>query len=591
MKNGWKTTKEKIKNILEDPKLRDHQKALLTEFSKHITAFTSEDGVLARLYTLREFGLFIKKPFDKAVKTDLEAFIKYKLDPNRTGVTSNRTLKVSEKSTKCYRFRIQGLYRWMRKHKAITIDNELAYPTPKIVVKRTVLTTEQRHERRVSRLLSNASCHKNFRPLPEHNLKILNDYHNYKFTSGAVTSNIGFTGNLHLLKRLGIFLGEKTYREATRKDIEDFLSGIRKANGKVNPGYKARLLDFYRFIYGMFGNEQPRKYPDVVSWLYMKRKKRDDRLPREIIPDSEIKAMIECSGEIRDRAMLALLRDCSARVGELTSVKLKDINIMQRGSADGQFKHNIATIRLKGKTGERINLLYWSVSYLRQWLSVHPLKDDPEAPLFVALKENRYGQRLTPTGVNKTLQKLARKAGVKRHIHAHLFRHTNLTRIAGVLSESELKIHAGWGENSKMASVYVHLTHEDVNNKILKNLGFDIGEEAKKEEDMLKVQICPNHFCGYENTSEARFCLKCGYPLNLKTAVQLKRVKEEEESLHRDLLSRGISGINIEGATDLREVMYQILKSDKHLIEKLKGIIRDAEQLSEVTENKGGEEK
>jgi len=330
----------------------------------------------------------------------------------------------------------------------------------------------------------------------------------------------------------------------------------------------------------MFEEEQPRKYPEVVAWLYQGRKKSHERLPKEIIPDAEIKQMIDKCTEQRDKALLALMADCSARVGEIVNICIKDLKINEVAT-EAHYKHLIATVTLRGKTGERTNQLFYSVPYLRLWLFNHPLKDEPDAPLFIANNPSRYGQRITAVGINKILQRVAHRAGVKRHIHAHLFRHTNLTRMARVLSESELKIHAGWGSESNMASVYVHLNEKDVANKILERYGI-ITKAEQRETALFQIQICPNNVCGYQNPAEAKFCLKCGYPLSLKTAVDLKKLKEQEDELQREAMSKGLAGLDLTGITDLREAIYQIVKKDETLLAKLQGIAEQAQALSGV---------
>lgn len=587
-----KTDDERIGLILKDDRFDDVQRELVNKWYHHSKVFQKPQQLLDNAYTIREFALFIKKSFDKATIIDIEQYLQYKENIKEQTVTGNSKINAVKKaSVISYKNRLIHFYRYLAKHTSLNIEQEIAYPKPKIVKSNETNITEKYSNRRKA-LLSNIvipttredkrltqeqlqdkySIHL----LKPHNLQILKDYYRYKTTSGIIQSDIGFIGKLAFLKRLGLHLDNKTYKEATRQDIEKFLESIKEKNGNINPSYKAHLLDFYRFIYEMFGNEQPRKYPDVVSWLYIGRKKINDRLVKAIITDKEILSLLAGCTQQRDRAIISVLRDSSARVGELTTAKIKDVKILE--IEKGQSTHHIATIKLKGKTGERINQLYWSVSDLRLWLLNHPLKDNPEAPLFIALKENRYGQRLTAVGVNKILQKIAKKVGVKRHIHAHLFRHTNLTKMASLLSETELKIHAGWGANSNMAEVYVHLTIDDVNRKILKKLGLET-EVEKQEDNLLQSAICPNIPCSFQNPGDSKFCQKCGYPLTLKTAIDLRRVKEEETRLQSQIIAKGTIGINIDGITDMKEIMYQIIKNDKEMIGQLAKIMKDSESL------------
>lgn len=599
-----RTDAQKLEKLLSEDLLDLQNREVLKKWVKHAKTYKEDSAILEVAYIVREFGCFIKKPFEQATGKDLEEYSKFKKEANKT-VTNNRVLKIKTTTLTGYRRRINIFYQWILKHVNPKIDNDLAYYKPKLVINPRK-SLEELHRIRVQALLKNRIILTNRKEdrklkqeelnakyshllLDKENLEVLNEFYTYKVASGKVLSNMGFVSKLYFIKRLGLHLKTKgkTYKEADRKDIQDFLlevqTGLYKksTNGdkvKINSSYKAHLLDFYRYIYGMFTEEQPRKYPDVVSWLYQKRKKSDDKVVMEVIPDKEIKQMLDACMEIRDKAVISLLADSSARVGELINIDIKDLKINEIKTDNAQYSHLVATIKLRGKTGERTNQLFYSVPYLRLWLMNHPIKDNPDAPLFIATKESRYGQRITPVGINKLLQRVAKRAGIQRHIHAHLFRHTNLTRMARYLSETELKIHAGWGIDSDMAVVYVHLNEKDVANKILSTYGI-IQKEEEKQDKLFEVKICPNTLCSYQNPNEAQFCLKCGYPLTLKTAISIAKVKEKENELHKELFSRPLP--ITEGITDLREAMYQILKKDPNLVEKLRQIF---ELTKEVTQ-------
>lgn len=578
---------EKISAVVNDERLGAEQKTLLKDWAKHICSYKSENQALGYLYTLREFGLFVSKPFETADLNDVERYLQFKRESSAS-ITGNRVLDVKPSSVSCYRHRVNAFYRWVLKHTGVSVDAEIAYPRLKLV-KKPEKSREQLCKERVEKLLRGHISQDTGNDCAEANLRTLNDYYAYKFTSGKVESHTGFVGKLYFLNRLGTYLNQqgKCFKQATRESIQDFLASVQQgvvskrfSNKKqtLNNSYKAHLLDFYRFVYEMFGEEQPRKYPEVVSWLYQGRKKSHQKIAKEIIPDSELKAMIEGCVELRDKALLALLADCSGRVGEIVNTCIKDVKLSEISAEGAKYAHQVGKVVLRGKTGERTNQLFYSVSYLRLWLISHPLKDNAEAPLFIATKECRYGQRLTSVGINKILQRAARRASVKRHIHAHLFRHTNLTKMARLLSESELKIHAGWGSDSKMASVYVHLNEQDVADKILEKYGI-VKKEKESRETMLVPKICPNAVCSYQNPGEAQFCTKCGYPLSLKTAVSVTKIKKKEEELHTEIMKRGLAGVDMSKANDLRELMWEVVKKDANLLEKLKSIANDAGDL------------
>lgn len=132
-----------------------------------------------------------------------------------------------------------------------------------------------------------------------------------------------------------------------------------------------------------------------------------------------------------------------------------------------------------------------------------------------------------------------------------------------------------------MGAVYVHLNEKDVADKLLEKWGIKTKEEVGVQ-PLMQIQICPNTVCSHQNPAEAKFCLKCGYPLSLKTAVDLKRLKEQEDELQREAMSKGLAGLNLTGVTDIREAIYQIVKKDETLLAKLKEIAEQAQNLAEV---------
>lgn len=595
------TDTQKLENVITDKRLGSQQKEVLARWVKHLRTFRTDSNILESAYTLREFGLFLKKPYEYVSQEEINRYLDFKKGSNES-ITGNRVCEVLEQSVTAYRYRIIDFYRWMTKHTNFTINPDLAYPRPKLVIKERksqeeihriralallnnkIITTNRKEDRNLSQSDLNAKyTHLLLDPA---NLKILNDYYKYKVTSGKVLSNLGFVSKLYLIKRLGLFLKgkSKTFKEAERDDIQDFLAevqiqlGIKNPKAKINSSYKAHLLDFYRFVYGIFTEEQPRIYPPVVSWLYQKRKKSEDRVVKGIIPDIEIKTMLDACAEVRDKALFALLVDSSARVGEIVNTNIGDLKINEINVGEAQYSHFIATITLRGKTGERTNQLFYSVPHLRLWLMNHPLKDKPDAPLFIATKGNRYGQRICPVGINKILQRAAVRARIPRHIHAHLFRHTNLTRMAKLLSETELKIHAGWGMDSNMATVYVHLNEKDVAEKILASYGI-MPKESTEQEKLFEQRLCPNTVCSYQNPPESKFCLQCGYPLTLKTALNMTKVKQKEDELQKELFQKPIP--SMQGINDMREAMYQVLKTDPELVEKLKQIFNLTKEVQQ----------
>ena len=134
-------------------------------------------------------------------------------------------------------------------------------------------------------------------------------------------------------------------------------------------------------------------------------------------------------------------------------------------------------------------------------------------------------------GVYGKLKSIAKRAGIKKNVHPHIFRHTKLTEMAKVLTDAELRIFAGWTKSSNMAAVYTHLNSNDVNNKILEKRGL-INQEVQQEEKLLEPIKCTN--CNNLNPVGNTICEFCNQILDPKTAFSFNNnVLEENKKLQK----------------------------------------------------------
>ncbi|MFH1821510.1 MAG: site-specific integrase [Methanobacteriota archaeon] len=302
----------------------------------------------------------------------------------------------------------------------------------------------------------------------------------------------------------------------------------RKQQGTINLD-KTHLKAFFTW---RGGDEKP---PAVVSWIKLSSQKQT--LPVEsLLTEDEIRAMIEAADSSRDKALVSVLYESALRVGEFLSLKVKSIEFDKYGAV-------VILPRAMGqKTGQRRIRLIDSVPYLQGWINHHPRKSDPEAALWWGGRwmtkkgdKERKGAGLRISQVQALLKKYAERAGVKKRVNPHSFRHARLTKLSQILTEMELRIFAGWSKSSNMPETYIHLSGGDVDKKILASAGLlEPEEEAKAEEKPLAPLKCPR--CGEINPADAAYCFKCSMALSLKAAVEAEKRKESTDWLMRELL-------------------------------------------------------
>lgn len=128
-------------------------------------------------------------------------------------------------------------------------------------------------------------------------------------------------------------------------------------------------------------------------------------------------------------------------------------------------------------------------------------------------------------GYNVLLKRTAERAGIKKRIYPHLFRHSRCTILAQNLTEAQLDKYADWVSGSDMSGVCVYLSGKYLDGAILKLYGLEI-EESKPQ---ISFKRCPR--CGTTNkaTNKAtnKICKKCGLAFNIKGAIELGDKSEE----------------------------------------------------------------
>jgi len=312
------------------------------------------------------------------------------------------------------------------------------------------------------------------------------------------------------------------FRAATREDIEALVRWINSEDytAWTKFDYKSILKRFYRWLRtGALDASQP--FPPEVAWIKTNLKRNELKEP-EVLTEDEAQAMIDKAPKLRDKAFIAVLYEGGFRIGEILPAKLGDL----------QFDENGAKLRVHGKTGGRTVRLITSAPLLARWVDEHPYKDSPEAPIWITLTKN-FQKKLQPMEyhyVTRMLKETAKKAGIKKRIYPHIFRHSAATRDARYLTESELKLKYGWAGGSDMAAVYVHLSGADLDNKLLTIYA---GRPVETIKPKFAPIICPK--CGQENTPGQRYCGRCGAPLSaqelVKGTVEIEELKKEISEL------------------------------------------------------------
>ena len=297
----------------------------------------------------------------------------------------------------------------------------------------------------------------------------------------------------------------KCFDLADRKDLENFVLNV-DSNAKWSEWTKADFKKILKFFYRWLRKTED--YPKEVKWVKIKLKKNNEKAPEQILTKEEVELIASKARNAMERAFVLCLYETACRISEFLSIKLKDIQFDQYG----------CFILISGKTGwRRVRIIDYSKDLL-SWLDSHPFKNNPESWLWINPKNN---QRITPNFANYLLKELAKKVGITKRVHPHAFRHARATHLAKILTEQQLKVYCGWVNDSRMASVYVHLSGKDVDEALLKAKGIKVQEEEKPQQT---IKTCSR--CKEPNSYLAHFCKRCGNPLDIKVSFEVEKIEE-----------------------------------------------------------------
>lgn len=169
-----------------------------------------------------------------------------------------------------------------------------------------------------------------------------------------------------------------------------------------------------------------------------------------MLSEDEVKRMIEVAKNKRDKALIALLYDIGARISEVGNLRIKDVKHDEIG----------LYILVTGKTGQRRVRAVWSVQYLEDWLEEHPERDNLEAPIWFNFKKNELEQ-MRYDAIRMRLKKIAKKAGIIKRVHPHLFRHSRATYMANYLTEAQMNMYLV-GFKAHICQAYMYICQVEI---------------------------------------------------------------------------------------------------------------------------------
>ena len=152
----------------------------------------------------------------------------------------------------------------------------------------------------------------------------------------------------------------------------------------------------------------------------------------------------------RNLLIIEMLYATGVRVSELVNIKLKDIDIYND------------SIKISGKGNKERIVFFGSFckSALEIYLDEGRKELDKKGSIYLFL--NKFGNKLSDRMIRNILDDLILKAGVEKHVHPHMIRHTFATDMlnsgADLMTVKELLGH----ESINTTSIYTHVSNEQI---------------------------------------------------------------------------------------------------------------------------------
>ncbi len=355
----------------------------------------------------------------------------------------------------------------------------------------------------------------------KNNNEVLTRYYKVRSTQVSLATLLSETYILRIMSEML----SKRFERATLSDIEDLHFKICKRWSHPNTRNKFRkyLKKFYQWLEGY----PEKEFPPRVKWIKLEKVPLITVTENDLIPFDDAVKICECAANLRDKALFSGKLDAGCRIGEILTVRVGEVKITEYG----------AVLESDGKTGRQPIILTWSTTHLTQWLNNHPFKTNADAPLFPDLSKAKPTQ-LSYAGARKAFKESVERAGIKKRVWLHLFKHISSSEdAANGMPDSFRRYKHHWTQSSRMPSVYEHLSKSIIPKiqqetwKRIPGAGHKLPVDTDSRSTLKKdlVRICQR--CKYENPSDSVFCNRCGFTVDANEATRTAVANETANSL------------------------------------------------------------
>lgn len=345
---------------------------------------------------------------------------------------------------------------------------------------------------------------------------------------------------IYTLRKIGELV-DKPFNEMTEKDINSLLAKLQDQKTVKNRPYSTSSMDDFRKSISklwrwLYFDQYSGDAPPVIK--RMKLKSPNGKKEPEIYSKEEIKTIIDGMTTIRDKAFFSCLYDLGCRVSELLTRQIKHI----RYSEEGDLQILIEADKTSNSHWET---LFESVSYLTTWIRLHPLSNNPNAPLWTMQRKKGYIIPLSYPAVRKCFSSICKKRNIRQgkcNI-IHMIRKSKATHdLADGVPITYIESRGSWTKGSQaLQNCYISILQKDKDNAYKKKYSMAIVEKESRT-DLTKCKRCESIM-----DHDAKFCPRCGLPSNMKVLAEMKDIDRKlVEVMDKDTLSELVKKLVLE---------------------------------------------
>ncbi|MBS3072583.1 tyrosine-type recombinase/integrase [Candidatus Pacearchaeota archaeon] len=250
-----------------------------------------------------------------------------------------------------------------------------------------------------------------------------------------ISKNSGYTvRNYTNANKMLLEFTEKNPEDINEDDIKLFMSE------KISDKASASVILFLSAVRYAFSN-----ILKTDPTINIRRPKREKKIP-SVLTKEEVRKIFDACETKKSRLMLSLLYATGMRVSEITNLKVGDL----------QFEEKAGYIKqAKGKKDRIFNIPNSLEEELKSYISDSKKQNGD----FVFSGLNG---KLTERNIQKIVQRLSKKTGIKKQVHPHTLRHSFATHLleqgVDIRKIQELLGHA----DLSTTQIYTHISREEL---------------------------------------------------------------------------------------------------------------------------------